>query len=77
MRGSRRKVREDLMGWVQLGAAAAVLLAVQSIAWLLAFIRMWRLADEMSSASTMISALVMELRNRDLDGLPIKNFIDE
>lgn len=56
---------------------AVVLLAVQSISWLLAFIRMWRLADEMSSASTTISALVMELRNRDLGGLPIKNVIDE
>ena len=66
------------MDWVQLTAlVAVVLLAVQSIAWLLAFIRMWRLADEISSASTMISALATELLNRDLGGLSIKNVIDE
>ena len=64
--------------WTQLIAVVAlVLLAVQSIAWLLAFIRMWRLADEMSSASMTISALMTGLRNRDLGGLPIKNVIDE
>ena len=41
--------------WVQIVALG--LLAVQSIGWLWTFIRMLRLADEISSASTIIVTL--------------------
>jgi hypothetical protein len=54
-RGSDEAVRRKAnvsTDWVQIVALG--LLAVQSIGWLVTFIRMLRLADEISSASTII-----------------------
>jgi len=52
--------------WVQV--AALGLLAVQSIGWLVTFIRMMRLVDEVSSASTIIVTLRDECQRLKREG---------